>query len=180
MYEQVLESLIERYRSQGLSVDRVLLDPAYRSMPMPEKVKVIVKYGNAIKAGQKIDGTFMKDLGLGLAGTAYLALPVVKAVGRIAGAGLYTGIYKGNLPTLVGPPRPTPPRNAAERAADPRYSDPKDADMLIRTILAGGVTTSSLNQAHKAYKIRQVVKKFLSDKEPITQAQAIEVVSRTL
>lgn len=174
MYEQVLESLIERYRSQGLSVDRVLLDPAYRSMPMPEKIKVIVKYGNAIKAGQKVDSTFWKDLGLGLAGTAYMGYPVIMAAKRIGWAGFNKGKYAAMLPEELEAEK------ERKGKLEPTEPEAGDADLLIRTAITGAFTTSSFKKAHKAYKIRQVVKKFLSDKEPITQAQAIEVVSRTL
>ena len=49
------QALINSYTEQGISLDKVLKDPLFEQMTVPQKTLAIRKYGEKIKAGVKFD-----------------------------------------------------------------------------------------------------------------------------
>lgn len=161
--DQILEKLIESYRAKGLSVDRVLMDPLFKSLPVEEKVKAVIKYGHNIKAGQKtFDKKLVSDAVVGAAGSALALEPFAE----LFSASFQSGFHKAqgeNPPAWTGP-----------------VLSKKNTMALAKTAVGGSILAKEVTSIRKFMGVRNAIKKNVVEGKDITQDQAINVISATL
>lgn len=77
MEEQVLQNLIALYKSKGVSLDSLLVNPVFANLPVEAKIQLVKNHAKELSSGIKFD--------------KHDALNMLKVVG--AGAGVY-GVYR--------------------------------------------------------------------------------------
>ena len=167
VHERVLEKLIEGYRAKGLSVDRVLLDPTFKALPVEKRIQMVMKFGNALRSGQKIDSLFLKNLAVGAAGTALMVEPIVSLFAASVANGYFNAeeSYGGKVDR---------PSWVTSKTTVPHMLS------VARMGVGGKLMTSDLTKARAMLKARKAVKQNLSGSGDITQDQAINVISATI
>lgn len=164
MNEQVFLNLIEKYKNEDKSLDRILRDPIFKDIPIAERVDLLKKYGHVIRQGSKVDSTYWKDLALGSVGTAI--------AGSIA-AGPIADKFKYYM--AMG--------EAAGQGVEFTQRPPQASISAINMMLmssAGGAGLSKFNDLHKSLAARKLVKSYLKPEEGATSTRdAIHVITRS-
>lgn len=161
--EQVLDKLIQSYRAKGLSVDRVLQDPLFKSLPVEDRIKAVMQFGHQIRAGQKVvDKKIVSDAVVGSVGSALAIEPFV----NLFNAGLKTGWSEA-----AG----TPPPSWAKEALGK-----KNVLGLARVAVGGSILAKEIGNVKRFYKVRNAIRSNVVEGQDISQDQAINVISATL
>lgn len=164
MHEQVFLNLIEKYQDSGQSLDRILKDPAFKDIPLAERVELLKKYAHVIREGSKADSQYWKDLALGSAGVA-------------VAAGIAANPFANQVKHFI---------NLGEASArGEEYTGPKPNvaigawSMLAMTgSLRAGI--GKFNEATSSYQTRKLVKSYLKPEEGATTTRdAIDVLTRS-
>ena len=115
----VLNELIKSYQEKGLGLDKVLQDPLFLRMTVPQKVAAIKKYGEIIQSGAKFDKeewqhlllTIGRGIGTAALAAATLAYPAYRAY----------QFYKKDSPIISPPEDPLIP-GSPTRDLNPYYA----------------------------------------------------------
>lgn len=92
MYEDIFLTLLQKLQREGLSLDRILKEPAFKDIPLGERVELLKKYGHIIRAGVKNDKSYWKDVALGTAGLGAAGLALATPVSRFMGYNFRKGV----------------------------------------------------------------------------------------
>lgn len=164
MHEQVFLELISKHEKEGKSLDRILRDPVFKDIPLPERVELLKKYGHVIRGGSKLDSQYWKDLAWGSTGMAIAAV--------LAGPKAYSAF--------------THAIDLGEAAASGTpYSGPKP-NLSISPMSMFAATSGAtfgykgLSDARKQHAARKLVKSHLRSEEGTTSTDdAIHVIARS-
>lgn len=169
MHEELFLNLLAQYGNKGLSLDRVITDSRFKTMPLEEKVRLLKDHGHTIHGGSHTDSKFWKDLGAGAIGTAIMvAEPAIQAV-----SDLKRGFQYGEAV-----------RNAHEDGksytGDVPHIDFKTYKAIAISAAGAGIAAPKFYQALKARQNMKMVKRLLNDQPGSnTQEDAINVIARS-
>lgn len=169
MHEELFLNLLKQYEQGGLSLDRIITDPRFKTMPLVEKVRLLKDHGHTIHNGSKMDSKFWKDLAMGVAGTAVMvAEPALAAVSDLKRGFNYGEAvrashdegkpYSGEVPSI----------------------DFKTYKSIAISAAGAGIAAPKFYQALQARKNMQMVKRLLHEQPGSnTQEDAINVIARS-
>jgi len=171
MHEELFLNRLKQYEDSGLSLDRILLDPIFKGMPLAEKVDLLKKHGHTIQQGTRLDKKFWKDIGWGTVGTAVmLAEPIMSTVTNV-----HRGFKYGQdlgYSKAVGDPLPEQPTLETKGY--------KGLAQGTGAAVGLGLAAPKFYMALAARKNMNMVKKLLSDQPGANTADdAINVIARS-
>lgn len=169
MHEELFLNLLKQYEQGGLSLDRVITDSRFKTMPLAEKVRLLKEHGHTIHSGSKMDGKFWKDLGVGVLGTAIMvAEPAIQAV-----TDLKRGFHYGEAVRAAhdeGKPYDGPAPSV----------DFKTYKTIALAATGAGIAAPKFYQALQARNNMKMVKRLLHEQPGSnTQEDAINVIARS-
>ncbi len=171
MYEQLFLNRLKQYQDSNLSLDRIIVDPMFKDMPLAEKVDLLKKHGHTIRQGSKTDSRFWKDIGWGSVATAVMLAPAVTTslniftTGRDYGAELSQAMKNGETPPAM---------------PELDFSGYKDIAKGVGAATSLGLFAPKIYAAIKARNNMRLVQKLLSEQpENNTQDVAINVIARS-
>lgn len=169
MHEELFLNLINQYEQGGHSLSRVLADSRFKSMPLEEKVKLLVDHGHTIHSGSKVDGKFWKDLGAGAVGTAIMiAEPAAAALKDLKKGYYFAERHKKSISDGLdfNEPMPIPEMKAYKSFA--------------LAAAGAGIAAPKFYQALQARNNMKMVKRLLHEQPGSnTQEDAINVIARS-
>jgi hypothetical protein len=169
MHEELFLNLLKQYEQGGLSLDRVITDPRFKTMPLAEKVRLLKEHGHTIHNGSKMDSKFWKDLAMGAMGTAIMvAEPAMHAVSDLKRGYQYGEAvrashdegksYDGEIPSI----------------------DFKTYKSIAISAAGAGIAAPKFYQALQARNNMRMVKRLLHEQPGSnTQEDAINVIARS-
>lgn len=180
MHEELFMALLKRYKDADMSLDRIIVDPRFKALPLTEKVELLKNHGHTIHQGSKTDSQFWKDLGWGAVGSAVmLAKPIHSTLINIK-AGMEYGDAVGQRTAFEkvtghteGMPEVEPPKMTMEGYGDLARAAGSSAIGL-------GLAAPKFYAALTARNHMKLVKKLLNDQPGAnTTENAINVIARS-
>ena len=166
MHEELFKALLSRYQDSGMSLDRVIVDPRFKSLPLVDKVELLKEHGHTIHAGSKIDRQFWKDIGWGAVGTGIaLADPILTSLHNFQ-KGVSYGAATRNADNPSEIPRPVMETKG--------YKD------LALKATGAGLAAPKFYAALAARNNMRMVKRLLNEQPGSTSTEdAINVIARS-
>lgn len=169
MHEELFLNLLKQYESKGLSLDRVITDSRFKTMPLVDKVRLLKEYGHTIHNGSKMDSKFLKDLAMGALGTAIMvAEPALHAVSDLKRGFQYGEAVRAAHDEGLGYEGEVPAINF------------KTYKSLALSATGAGIAAPKFYQALQARNNMRMVKRLLHEQPGSnTQEDAINVIARS-
>lgn len=169
MHEDLFLNLLDQYRNKDLSLDRVIVDSRFKSLPLADKVDLLKTHGHTIHQGSKTDKKFWKDIAAGAAGTAImLAEPAMAAISDLKKADEYGVKWRHAYDAGESFNEPVPDIKLAPYKS------------LAVSAFGAGIAAPKFYEALKARKNMQMVKRLLNEQPGSnTQENAINVIARS-
>lgn len=169
MHEELFLNLLNQYENKGLSLDRVITDSRFKTMPLEEKVRLLKDHGHTIHGGSHMDSKFWKDLGAGAIGSAIMvAEPAIQAV-----TDLKRGFHYGEAVRSAHD-------EGQSYTGDAPSIDFKTYKSIALAATGAGIAAPKFYQALQARRNMKMVKRLLHEQPGSnTQEDAINVIARS-